>query len=272
MKFTDIAELAEMSRAGSKWALFLDLDDSLIDLALEPDAVVVPKRLLAALLSIKSTSGGALAIVSDRTVRAIDQILSPGTFDVAGKSGRELRIGKARFCFGLSRSEQIGSAVLRLQRLTHIHSGCLIESKQSGLTVHWRLAPHLEQVVLDHALELASELGWDFRIQRDKRFVELHPVATGKAQAISMMMPHEPYRGRTPIFVGGNFTDEPVLRLVRALGGYSIQVGAALSDADYTLKDATAANSWLLALSRTKNNGSADRLESETRMHAAGND
>ena len=73
------------------WALFLDIDGTLLDLAETPNAVVVPDGLLTALVRAAKALGGALALVSGRAVADIDALFHPLQLPAAGIHGFELR-------------------------------------------------------------------------------------------------------------------------------------------------------------------------------------
>jgi trehalose 6-phosphate phosphatase len=49
-------------------ALFLDVDGTLLDLAASPTAVVVPRGLIECIANIERALGGALALISGRTL------------------------------------------------------------------------------------------------------------------------------------------------------------------------------------------------------------
>ena len=53
------------------WAIFLDLDGTLLDLAPRPDAVHVPHDLAGSLDALQLRSGGAVAILSGRPLQTI---------------------------------------------------------------------------------------------------------------------------------------------------------------------------------------------------------
>src|SRR4051794_12093485 len=76
----------------SQWALFLDFDGTLVDIADRPDAVVVPPDLGPVLRRLERRLGGALAIVTGRPISVIDGFLAPDRFDVAGVHGAEYRL------------------------------------------------------------------------------------------------------------------------------------------------------------------------------------
>ena len=75
-----------------RWALFLDLDGTLIDLAPRPDMVVVPAGMVAVLQRIEHGLAGALAIVSGRSLGQIDALLAPWVPVAAGEHGAFCRL------------------------------------------------------------------------------------------------------------------------------------------------------------------------------------
>ncbi len=75
-----------------RWALFLDLDGTLIDLAPQPDLVVVPPAVVADLRRIEQALGGALAIVSGRALDQLDPLLAPWRPVAAGEHGAFCRL------------------------------------------------------------------------------------------------------------------------------------------------------------------------------------
>src|SRR5690349_13151434 len=74
------------------WALFLDVDGTLLDIAASPDAVVVPPDLPGLLIRLNERLGGALALVTGREIAVIDRFLGPLKLPVAGVHGAELRL------------------------------------------------------------------------------------------------------------------------------------------------------------------------------------
>jgi len=54
------------------WALLLDVNGTLLDIAPTPDSVMVPPDLIAALTRLYRHLGGALALVSGRPIAQLD--------------------------------------------------------------------------------------------------------------------------------------------------------------------------------------------------------
>ncbi|HRJ62682.1 MAG TPA: trehalose-phosphatase, partial [Azospirillaceae bacterium] len=61
----------------AEWALFLDIDGTLLDLIDDPKAVRADPALLDLLLRLSALLGGALALVSGRDLADIDRIMAP---------------------------------------------------------------------------------------------------------------------------------------------------------------------------------------------------
>src|SRR5260221_109035 len=78
------------------WAFFLDSDGPLLEIAVTPKAVHTARadcRLVAALYD---KAGGALALVSGRSLNMIDELFSPMKLPAAGQHGVERRDARGR--------------------------------------------------------------------------------------------------------------------------------------------------------------------------------
>jgi trehalose 6-phosphate phosphatase len=73
-------------------ALLLDIDGTLLDLAPTPREVWVPQDLANNLNGLLNRSGGALALVSGRSLNDIDLIFAPELFPAIGGHGAEMRL------------------------------------------------------------------------------------------------------------------------------------------------------------------------------------
>ena len=73
-------------------ALLLDVDGTLLDLAPTPDGVVVPRLLASTLRDLLAQFGGAVALVSGRTIATLDRLFAPLAMPAIGGHGAELRL------------------------------------------------------------------------------------------------------------------------------------------------------------------------------------
>jgi trehalose 6-phosphate phosphatase len=205
---------------GAPWALFLDFDGTLVDIAPTPSGVVVPPALPGRLARLRDRLGGALAIVTGRPIADVDAFL-PG-FDASGMHGLERRVSGV-----ISRpdfpalADEIEALRQRLARFDRI----IIEDKRIGVAVHWRTEPAAEAEARAAIADLARTLGPPYRVQDGKAVSEIVPGGAHKGDGIRALLTTSPYAGRRPIFVGDDRTDEHGFAAVQALGGVAVKVG-----------------------------------------------
>lgn len=234
-------------------ALFLDVDGSLIDFASSPECVVVPAELRWRLRVLSESLEGALALVSGRAVRTIDALFAPLRLTVAGLHGHELRT-----LDGLQSQASAPAAMQAVaadaDALCRRHAGALVEDKGASIALHWRNAPAAEIALRAFAEDALARLP-GYRLQPGHCVLELLPAGRDKGSAIAALLERAPFRGRRPVFVGDDLTDEPGFREVNARGGTSVLVGARDgSAARYSLPDPASVRAWLGTL---PNGGSA---------------
>ena len=76
---------------GQNWALFLDFDGTLVDLAPTPGAVCLSPAVRFSTLRLFQLLGGAVAIVTGRTLSEIDRFVGLPDLPLAGSHGLEMR-------------------------------------------------------------------------------------------------------------------------------------------------------------------------------------
>jgi trehalose 6-phosphate phosphatase len=230
------------------WALFLDIDGTLLDLAPEPQAVQIPPGLPSRIAALARGLGGALALVSGRPLRDIDGFF-PGGFDAAGTHGVQWRLGGAETEPGPELEAALSEIAAVLREETGKLPGVILERKPHAIALHYRQAPEREGQIRSLAERAAQVLGPDFRLQAGKLVVEILPTQAGKGLAIRRFMGLAPYAGRTPVFLGDDRTDEDGFAVVNALGGLSVRVGEdAETLARFRLRSPAAVRDWLAGL------------------------
>jgi len=228
-------------------ALFLDIDGTLLEIRANPADVVADAELLGLLEACCERLGGALSLISGRTIETIDRIFAPAVFPAAGAHGSELRFAAGDTQCGV----QIAlppEVIAEFEAFAARDAGLLVEKKRGGITLHFRRAPQLEHECRELADTLMAQLGEDFRLIAGKMVLEIAPSTHHKGSAIMEFLEHAPFAGRTPVFVGDDVTDEDGFRAVNQRGGISIRVGdTAGSAADHRLADVAAVRPWLRA-------------------------
>lgn len=204
-------------------ALFIDFDGTLVEIAETPEAVRVDAALSAMLARLRDGLGGALAIVSGRSLQALDGFLAPERFDAAGLHGLERRAaGIVQPCRPADHPE-LRARVERLR--AEAPAGLLLEDKGCSAALHWRLTPHLATEAVRLMTEAAAALGPAYRLQEGKAVLEILPASAGKGGAIRTFLRTAPYLGRQPIFIGDDRTDEDGFAAVEEAGGVSVKIG-----------------------------------------------
>jgi trehalose 6-phosphate phosphatase len=204
------------------WALFLDLDGTLLDLAQTPSAVEVPRELVADLKAAAAALGGALAIVSGRLLVEVDALLAPLKLPGAGEHGALIRMPDgtldeidARLPFEWAQSLIDESAAMK---------GVLIERKTHSVVAHFRRAPRYGKQLRKLAEKLIAANTASYEILDARMAVEIRPRTVTKARAVNRLMSADPFTGRKPVFVGDDVTDHDGFRAATAMGGIAIDV------------------------------------------------
>jgi trehalose 6-phosphate phosphatase len=60
-------------------------------------------------------------------------------------------------------------------------------------------------------------------------------------------MRERPFKGRCPVFIGDDRTDEHGFAVIDAMGGWSVKVGRGRTRARYRLRDVRSVRAWLSA-------------------------
>lgn len=213
----------------SVWALFLDVDGTLLDFAAQPHRVVVAPGLPALLARLLRGFDGGLALVSGRPISALDRLFAPYRFPAAGIHGLERRDAAGRWHF-------TGLAPGALQPARHVlsaavqdHPELLLEDKGRSLALHYRQAPALAGAALEAARAALAALPPEAHLQPGRFVVEIKSGAADKGTAIAQFMDEAPFSGRVPVMIGDDLTDEDGFACVEARGGHAIEVGSATS-------------------------------------------
>jgi len=236
---------APLPLPSADWAFFLDIDGTLLEHADRPDAVKVDGAMRRLLSDLQQGAGGALALISGRAVADIDGLFAPLVLAAAGQHGAERRDasgGMHRHAFDAA---PVRRAAERIGAYAAAHPGLVFEDKGQNLALHYRLVPQHADEVSALMEEVAAGLGEAFELQRGKMVLEIRAGGRDKGSAIAEFMAEAPFRGRTPVFIGDDLTDEFGFGVVNDLGGISVKVGEGPSGARWRIADAAAVRAWL---------------------------
>src|SRR5258708_32214683 len=122
-------------------ALVLGLGGPLLECAPPPESVVVPPNLPGLLASLHALLGGAVAIVTGRSIGVVDSLLAPFSATAAGEHGVALRYQDGTVEEMPKRLAVPAEWREALQAAAGRWPGVLGEPKAHGVAVHYLLAP-----------------------------------------------------------------------------------------------------------------------------------
>jgi trehalose 6-phosphate phosphatase len=250
-------------RPSPEWALFLDVDGTLLDIAETPSQVAVPDGTVELLARLERVLRGAVALASGRSLAVLDRLFEPLLLPAAGQHGLERRGAD-----GIVTHTGVAGAALdrvraRLAGSEQEIPGLLIEDKGGTVAVHYRRASAREDEVSRRVGDAVRDLDSELELLAGKKVLEIRPRGAGKHQIVDAFMAEAPICGRTPVFVGDDRTDEDGFAAVNGLGGHSIRVGGdGESVAGHRLADAAAVRDWLATV--------AGEIAAHDRRHGTG--
>lgn len=208
----------------ARWALFLDIDGTLLDLAMTPDAIQIPLSLPGDLQAVSARLGGALALVTGRSLAYVDGLFAPHRFPIAGLHGAEFRAVDGETSLAAATPEFV-ALKSRLIEQTEWMEGVLIEDKGAAVAAHYRLAPAYDTVLETLMRDIAEAAGSNWVLQPGKMVFEIRPARADKGDAVASYLEQPAFEGRLPIAIGDDLTDESMFALANERGGHSIRVG-----------------------------------------------
>lgn len=227
------------------WVFFLDVDGTLIEIADKPSSVRIDRDLLDLIEQLHQASGGAVALISGRSLSNLEELLGMSRLPMAGQHGLERRDAAGRLWIHATPPGAKRKIQEALTPVLARHSGLLLEDKGLTLALHYRLAPRLGSYAHRLMARLAQEAGSGLGIQKGKRVIEIKPTGIDKGTAVSEYLAESPFLGRTPVFMGDDLNDEHGFAKVNKLNGISIKVGSGTSCARFRLRNVAAVREWL---------------------------
>jgi trehalose 6-phosphate phosphatase len=227
-----------------EWCLFLDVDGTLFELTDSPFDTCADAELKALLSEVAERLGGALALVSGRSIEYLDALFAPLRLPAAGLHGVERRKATGIMHGASFVDSQLDPARAAIKALVEAHPGTLFEDKGRTVAVHFRMAPQFEPVVRETMVAAAARLSSNYHIQEGSMMFEVKPRGFTKGSAIGAFMREPPFSGRKPVFVGDDLTDLDGFKAVQDQGGISIAVGDRVP-AQYRLENVAAVRAWL---------------------------
>lgn len=231
----------------SRDALFLDLDGTLVEIAPRPHAVVFSQDLHDLLQQLELAMRGAVALLTGRTISEADRILHGALRNVAGVHGYEIQRGGSITRAAIDLAPLHAAMIEVRARLQAQTLPALVEDKHASIALHYRHAPESGSALMDIARSIAALHG--LRILQGNMVIELVAGHQTKGDAVRAFLRDGSFRGRRPIALGDDATDEDSFEAAHAAGGFGILIGPArATTAQYRLDNPAAARAWLRAV------------------------
>lgn len=229
----------------ANWALFLDIDGTLLEHAEHPDAVVVGERLRTLLVGLEAELDGALAFITGRSISVVDRLFKPLRLRAAGLYGLEHRLDMNGPVAAAGEPADIAALAQEIEAelgAANVH----IERKGPILAIHTRAAPHLLPRATQLVEKVLERLPKGYRVLAGNAGVELMPLEAAKGAAIRRFMELPAFVGKQPVFLGDDTSDEPGFDVVNDMNGLSVRIGSPRQTAArYALAGVDEALAWL---------------------------
>ena len=215
---------SEIASNPERWALFLDVDGTILDVAVTPDDVVIAPDLIQSLSRVDALLSGALAFVSGRTIAVLDRLFAPLTLAAAGEHGAELRPGPGQIVSRCTTRLFDPALKAALQQLVAEHPALLLEEKPSSVVIHYRRAPELGPSLEQRIRSVLDLADFGLGLHPGKMSWDIREGTCTKGTALRQLMAVDRFSGRTPIYVGDDLTDEDGFAEAERQGGVALAV------------------------------------------------
>lgn len=224
---------------GNRISLFLDYDGTLTPIADTPEKVRPPYSVRRSLKRLKRYY--PVAIISGRSLNDLKKRVGLKGIVYAGNHGLEiwsedfsLEIkGAVRF------KKMLGKIAGRLEDCLRNIEGIIIEDKGLTASVHYRLVDKKDIKDVFEAVKAALSPYLKqkvFVLSKGKKVLEIRPaILWDKGRAVEWTVRQKLFKGRLPIYIGDDRTDQDAFRALKGKG-LSVAVGHGLKGADYFLK------------------------------------
>jgi len=237
-----------LSGRPSQYALFLDVDGTLLDIAPTPGEVVVPPELPELLVRLSKGLDGALAILTGRQLAEIDELLAPAMLVGAGVHGAELRTTPGGPITRVA-TELPETLVEQFNALAQRLPGIVAEPKGPGFAIHYRQAPDLKPTIEAEIRALIAQHPEDLVLCPGRKLFEVIPQGHSKGTALETLAGRPAFSGRTPVMIGDDVGDMPALAAAVKLGGVGLKVaGGHFGRSSVDLHGPEAVMAWLKKL------------------------
>lgn len=208
----------------SRWALFLDLDGTLLDLCSRPERVVASREVIQLLPALQHTFDGAVVVMSGRPVRDIDRILFPLQIPCIGLHGGERRSSEGKLSQVTMAPSLLDDVRASLSTIS-VRRNVDVEDKAYGFAVHLQSGSGDIDETEAAIAEIAERSDGAFRVLRGRNVIELVPRCASPGRAVRAFLDESPFLGRRPLVFGDDATNTEAFAVASHGNGVAIAVG-----------------------------------------------
>jgi trehalose 6-phosphate phosphatase len=207
------------------------VDGTLLDFADHPDAVVVGVDLVALLQGLHRALGGALALVSGRSIASLDLLFAPFRGTAVGLHGLELRRDPKEPVVRAQTPPVPEPLMQAVRAIVAAHPGPFIEDKGFAVAIHHRLAAPGMQSLRRRLRAACARHAPGWTVMRGRQVLEIKPEGATKAHGVDALMCEQPFRGTWPLAFGDDITDLDMFEAIKRHGGTTVSVGPRIASA-----------------------------------------
>ncbi len=248
--FKDWDTLQSRIRQARNLFLFLDYDGTLTPIVSRPEKALCPVKVKRLLETLRDLPGVHLAIVSGRSLEDVRRKVGVAGIIYAGNHGLEIEKPgrRPRKRLPSARTSELKEITRNVQNALKDLPGILFEEKGPILSVHYRNVPRKCSAQIFRVIEeeLQSRKG-RWKTTSGKMVLEIRPnVGFDKGKAVKEILQAFPSRGRLPIYLGDDQTDEDAFQVLKGRG-ISVFIGPARvpSEADFFLRNPAEVHEFL---------------------------
>ncbi|WP_181702426.1 trehalose-phosphatase [Chthonobacter albigriseus] len=213
-------------------ALFLDVDGTLIGATHDDREAGLTPDQIGQLKAVQDLTGGAVAILTGRTIEAVDALFAPLQLPVAGLQGADRRFADGRRIMPVLTADERRLFEKVVEETQAGFPTVEIEWKPGGLTLVYSEG---DRFVADLFHAVRARIDGAFAVVLGRVAIDIVPKDTNKGHALTAFLQSEPFAGRVPVHVGDDVPDEPAFAAARRLGGFGISVHRPAVDVAYVL-------------------------------------
>lgn len=180
---------------------------------------------------LSDSLGGAIALVSGRSIESLDRLFAPFRSAAVGLHGIEIRTAPDQPVRRLDVAPAPAPLRASIDRIIRRFGSSFAEDKGFGVAVHHRLLNDGAEVLHREVRQAVSPYADRWTVMRGRQVVEVKPAEATKARGCDALLASVPFAGTHPVAFGDDITDLDMFESVKRHHGTTIAVGPRITGA-----------------------------------------